>query len=81
MTNTDPEIRYSRLCQIVVHDGVSLDRQIYEGDPDPGRWLLEVVNKNGTSIVWEDQFDTDVAAFEEFTRTLETGGLAAFTDE
>ena len=81
MTDADPVIRYSPLCQTVLHDGATLELQIYEGDPDPGRWLLEVVNENGTSIVWEDQFDTDVAAFEEFTRTLETEGLAAFADE
>ena len=34
----DPEIKYSPLCQVVVKDGVSLDVQIYEGDP--GRWAV-----------------------------------------
>ena len=77
--DSDPEIKYSPLCQVVVKDGVSLDVQIYEGDP--GRWLLEVINPRGTSIVWDDQFEDDQAAFAEFTRTLDEEGLAAFTDE
>ena len=71
--DTDPELKYSPLCHM------SLDVQIYEGDP--GRWLLEVVNPRGTSIVWDDQFDDDQAAFAEFTRTLDEEGLAAFSDE
>ena len=72
----DPEIKYSPLCRVIEKDGVSLDVQIYEGDP--GRWLLEVVNPRGTSIVWDDQFDDDQAALAEFTRTLDEDGLAAF---
>ncbi len=81
MTDSDPVIRYSPLCQTAVHDGATLELKIYEGDPDSGRWLLEVVNEKGTSIVWDDQFDTDTAAFAEFTRSLETEDLAAFADE
>ncbi len=79
MAQADPVIHYSPLCQDAFHDGVTLDLQIYK--TDDSRWALEVVNENGTSIVWGDQFDTDRAAFDEFTRTLETEGLAAFADE
>ncbi|MGH1361646.1 MAG: hypothetical protein ACRBC3_23030 [Burkholderiaceae bacterium] len=79
MADADPVIHHSPLCQTAVLDGVTLDLQIYK--TDDSRWLLEVVNETGTSIVWDDQFDTDRAAFDEFTRTLETEGLAAFEDE
>lgn len=79
MADADPVIHHSPLCQDVFHDGVTLELQIYK--TDDSRWLLEVVNEHGTSIVWDDQFDTDHAAFDEFTRTLETEGLAAFADE
>ncbi|MGB7300588.1 MAG: hypothetical protein WBD34_14800 [Burkholderiaceae bacterium] len=79
MADTDPVLHYSPLCQYVFHNGATLELQIYRTDDSP--WVLEVVNEQGTSIVWDDQFDTDRAAFDEFTRTLETEGLAAFADE
>lgn len=79
MAQADPVIHYSPLSQIAVHDGAKLDLQIYR--TDDSRWVLEVVNERGTSTVWDEQFDTDRAAFDAFTRTLDTEGLAAFEDE
>ena len=79
MASADPVLHYSPHCQIVYHDGVNLDLQIYR--LDTSRWSLEVVNENGTSIVWDDSFESDRAAFDAFNRTLDTEGLAAFTDE
>ena len=79
MAQADPVLHHSPLCQDVFHNGVTLELHIYRTDDSP--WVLEVVNEQGTSIVWDDQFDTDRAAFDEFNRTLETEGLAAFADE
>lgn len=41
-------------------------------------WTLEVVNQKGTSIVWDDPFESDQAAFEEFERTIAEEGMEAF---
>ena len=43
--------------------------------------MLEVVNQNGTSTVWEDLFDTAGAAYEAFEATVAQEGLGAFLDE
>ena len=39
------------------------------------KWTLEIVDESGTSIVWDDEFDTDDAAHAEFLRSVETEGL------
>ena len=44
------------------------------------RWILEVVDEKGTSIVWRDQFDSDALALEEFERVLEQEGMAAIVE-
>lgn len=67
---------YSPHCQLYVHEGVSLEVQIYRG-PEGG-WSLEVVNEDDTSTVWNDPFDSDDAAWAEFLRTLDDEGLGAF---
>jgi hypothetical protein len=45
-----------------------------EGDKD---WVLEVVDENGTSTVWDDKFRTDRIAWKEFLRTIEKEGMGA----
>lgn len=69
-------LEYSVHCRAHVHDGATLDVQIYR--MPHGRWSLEVLNEAGTSIVWDELFDTDDAAWAEFERTLKDEGLAAF---
>jgi hypothetical protein len=44
----------------------------YEG------WSLKVIDQEGTSIVWEDRLDTDVAAYAEFERTIDEEGIEPF---
>lgn len=45
---------------------------------EPG-WSLEVVNANGTSIVWDDAFATDRDADAAFRKALAEQGVQAFT--
>jgi len=80
MTERDPEIINSRLSRTVVWNGYRMQLEIYRLDDRPG-WTLEVVNEVGTSIVWDDLFDSDDAAEATFRETLRTEGLAAFRDE
>ena len=53
---------------------------LYRLDDRPG-WTLEVVNEEGTSIVWDDLFDTDREAYDEFRETLKQDGIEAFWDD
>ena len=43
-------------------------------------WSLEVVNAEGTSTVWDEQFASDLAAMDEVMGAIEKEGLAAFQD-
>lgn len=43
--------------------------QIY-GDGD-GQWILEVLDAEGTSHVWDERFATDQAALDEAISALE----------
>jgi hypothetical protein len=77
MTN-DPEIRHSPLCAKVTRGGVTVDVQIYRFASGDDGWSLEVINEEGTSIVWDDRFATDVAAYAEFERTIDEEGIETF---
>ncbi len=79
MPDRDPNIVTSGLSGRVEQDGVTVTVSIYRLETDP-EWVLEVVNANGTSIVWDDPFPTDEAAEEEFWRTVEEEGMKTFLD-
>jgi hypothetical protein len=74
----DAEVESSPLCRSVTHDGITVRVAIYRQEDDG--WVLEVVNQEDTSIVWDDLFSTDTEAFAEFNKTLETEGIRAFLD-
>lgn len=80
MTEREPEIINSKLSRTVVWNGYRMQLEIYRLDDRPG-WTLEVVNEVGTSIVWDELFDSDDAAEATFRETLKTEGLAAFRDD
>jgi hypothetical protein len=76
----DPEIESSPLCRSVTRDGIAVRVAIYRLVGNDDGWSLEVVNQEGTSIVWDDLFATDTEAFAEFQRTLEAEGILTFLD-
>jgi hypothetical protein len=78
MNDNDPEIEHSPLCGKVPRHGVTIDVQIYRLVGGDKGWSLEVIDQEGTSIVWEDRFATDVAAYAEFERTIDEEGIEAF---
>lgn len=80
MSEHDLPIIESPLSRTLFRDGVSVQVNIFRVGDDP-RWALEVLNEAGTSIVWDDVFDTDQAAFAAFAQTVATEGMATFLDE
>jgi len=61
---SDPNIIYSGLGDHITVDGQEFKVEIYrlENNPD---WILEVIDQDGTSTVWDDPFPSDKAAFDE----------------
>lgn len=76
----DPELVKSSYSGPVTRQGVTLRLEIYRLEDDP-KWVLEVVNENGTSTVWDELFDTDGSAYEAFQSTVEQESMSAFLDE
>jgi hypothetical protein len=74
----DPEIEYSPLCEEVAQDGLTVRVQIYRLKTGNNGWLLEVVDHENASTVWDDLFATDHEALAEFSRTLEEEGIQSF---
>ena len=63
------EIIESPLSQNVTRNGVSVRVEIY-GDSD-GEWILEIVDAENTSHVWDARFETDQQALAEALRALD----------
>ncbi len=59
----------SPLSQSVTRNGVEVRVEIY-GDPQDG-WILEIVDAENTSHVWDEHFKTDQQALTEALRALD----------
>ena len=82
MSKSDDEFTLieSKLSGFITQDDITIEVCIYRGDAER-TWLLEVVDEEGTSIVWDEQFATDQAAMDEVKRTIETEGMASFLSD
>jgi hypothetical protein len=67
------ELIYSKHCQSVTRNGRTIKVEIYSSGKND--WILEVVDEDNNSTVWDDQFETDDEAFQEFERTLRGEGI------
>ncbi|WP_085828745.1 hypothetical protein [Roseovarius gaetbuli] len=73
----EPNLIISSASQHIVVDGVPFKVDICKLEGGDG-WSLEVVTEDGTSIVWDDLFDDDQAAFQEALTTIRKEGPKAF---
>jgi hypothetical protein len=71
--NEDNEVKMSPLCQAVTREGKTIQIEIYEDGE--GGWVLEVVDEDDNSTLWDDSFDTDVNALSEALATIEKEGI------
>jgi hypothetical protein len=76
----DPNLVFSSRNGRVTRNGMTVELCIVRLEHETA-WSLEVVNQKGTSIVWDDLFESDDAAFEEFERTIAEEGMEAFLDD
>jgi hypothetical protein len=76
---TDPNLIISGLSHEGTLEGIVFRIEICKLEDVPG-WSLEVVDEDGTSTVWDNQFDTDKAALEEALKAFKEEGLAAFRE-
>ena len=72
----DPELISSRHNGYFTRDGVTVELCIYRLADT--KWTLEVVDADGTSTVWDGEFETDDDARAEFLRNIEESGMLEF---
>ncbi|MGR3701324.1 MAG: hypothetical protein ACU0A4_04505 [Paracoccaceae bacterium] len=75
--NKDPNLITSGKSQRVLVDGYPFSIQIYRLEEDK-TWTLEVVDHEGTSHVWDEQFRSDRDARNAAIEALESEGAIAF---
>ena len=69
------DLVYSRHCQSVTKDGKTVKVEIYSSGRND--WILEVVDEDNNSTVWNDPFNTEDEAYAEFEQTLETESIGS----
>jgi hypothetical protein len=72
------EIEHSPLSADVTRDGMTVQVRIYRLKDRSEGWSLEVVDHEGASTVWDELFQTDNAAFDEFVATVNREGIGCF---
>jgi len=65
----EPEFIDSPLSQSVIRNGVEVRVEIY-GDGEGG-WILEIVDAEDTSHVWDEHFESDQQALAEALRAID----------
>ena len=76
---SDPEIIMSPLCREIAGDDTKIQVDIYRGEDDPG-WVLEVIDEENGSTVWDVPFDTDQEALDEVMEVIEREGIRTFLE-
>ena len=75
----EPNLIISSASQRIIESDVPFKVDIYKLEGGDG-WSLEVVTEDGTSVVWDDLFDDDQAAFNEAVATIRKEGAVEFAD-
>lgn len=76
---SDPVIIMSPLCREISGDGTKIQVDIYRGEDDSG-WILEVIDEENASTIWDDPFDTDQEALDAVMEVIEKDGIRSFLE-
>lgn len=77
MIEEEPNLVTSGKSQRIIVDGLPFSIEIYRLEEEKV-WTLEVVDHEGASHVWEDQFASDQEARDTAIQALEAEGAVAF---
>lgn len=78
--DSEPQLVYSDLCQDMMVDGERFSVSIVSSDQDPS-WCLEIIDKYGTSHVWDAPFETDAEAMQAAMIAFDEEGAAGLLDQ
>ncbi|MDQ2076625.1 hypothetical protein [Marinimicrobium sp. ABcell2] len=69
----DYEVTLSPLSRTVEQNGHKVSIEIYQDEEDG--WILEIVDEENNSTVWDDVFDSDQEALDEALDTIREEGI------
>jgi hypothetical protein len=76
---SDPEIVMSPLCREIIKDGTRVQVDIYRGEDDSS-WILEVIDEENASTIWDEPFDTDREALDAVIKVIEHDGIRSLLE-
>jgi len=76
---SDPEIVMSPLCREIIEDDTKIQVDIYRGENETA-WILEVIDEENASTIWDEPFDTDQEALDTVMEVIEQDGIRSFLD-
>jgi hypothetical protein len=76
---SDPEIIMSPLCREISGDGTRIQVDIYRGEDESG-WILEVIDEENASTIWDEPFDSDREALDTVMKVIEKDGIKSFLE-
>ncbi|WP_417656870.1 hypothetical protein [Pseudidiomarina aestuarii] len=72
----DSDFEQSPLTQTYTQNDQTVQIDIYKSDEHG--WILEIVDQDNNSTLWEDHFESDQAALQEALDALNEEGIEAF---
>ncbi|WEX76860.1 hypothetical protein PYH37_005211 [Sinorhizobium numidicum] len=81
MPKDEQQYEFSEFSGEFVDDEGSVFLRIYRPAGTNLDWMLEVLDEEENTTVWDGTFDTDRDAFEEFLATVERDGIRTFSDQ
>ena len=76
---SNPEIIMSPLCRESTVEGTTIQVDIYRCEDDSG-WILEVIDEENASTIWDEPFDTDQEALDAVLIVIEQDGIRSFLE-
>jgi len=67
----------SSLSRKITREGTTIEVLIYRSVHEK-EWILEVVDHEGVTTVWEETFQTEQDALNEVFQTIASGGMSGF---
>ncbi|AFL51482.1 hypothetical protein ABIE78_002684 [Sinorhizobium fredii] len=80
MTESEQQYEFSEFSGEFIDDDVTVILRIYRPADTNLDWVLEVFDQEGNTTVWDNTFDTDRDAFQEFLATVQRDGIRCFVD-
>lgn len=77
----EPQLEHSEFSGEFEDEGVTVLVDIFRNAGTNEDWTLEVISQTEVVTTWEDSFETDKDAWEEFLATAERDGLKSFLEE